>query len=366
MTNTRLLWLAPAPGTPAHCLDLDRHGGVLAEAWLDEAATTAVASANTARCVLVVPGAEVRVAWLDLAAHNAVQAAAAARVLLADALASADDLHVAVAPARSVSPPSMPTTWLVAAVERQRLRGWLARAAALGLAADAVVPEQLLLPTVQAPALGVFDTGGRRLVRGERLAFSAEPALADLVVGGRRCSPVDAASVYPSALAPDIDLLQAEFALRPPQEHGGRRRRLAWLALALLASPLVLEAAQAVRLEVSARQLEARADALAGPGAAGGPHGDRAADLQALATGATPTDAAAALFAAVAAIPGTRLDALEHRRGDLLRATVAHPKPMDLESLRDRLAAGGWRLAEGGSVAAAGGHRTTIALERVE
>ncbi len=364
-TTTRLLWLEPGPGTPARCVDLDGNDGVLADARLDEGATALAPRGHMARCVLVAPGAEVRVAWLDMAARSPAQAAAAARVLLADALASADDLHIAVA--RPVAgPPSAPGTWLVAAVERPRLRGWLERAAALGLAADAVVPEQLLLPPAQAPVLHVFDTGGRRLVRGERLAFSAEPALADMVVADRRCAPVAAADLYRRALAPEIDLLQAEFALRPPAEHGGRRRRLAWLALALLASPLLLEAAQAARLEVSARQLQARVEALAGPATASGARRDATAHLQALAAGATPTDAAAALFAAVAAVPGTRLDTLEHRRGHLLRATLVHPRPQDVESLRNALAAGGWRLVEGGSVAATAGHRTTVALERVQ
>jgi general secretion pathway protein L len=366
--TTRLLWLAADPARPSRCIDFDAAGRVLADARVGAGAAAPLPSPASGRCVLAVPGFEVRVAWLELAARSVAQAAAAAPVLLAASLASAEDLHVAVAATVPLATaPDGPTAWTVAAVERQAMRRWLDRASALGLSPDAVVPEQLLLPPPESGVLHVFDAGSHRLVRGEGMAFSAEPALAEVVVGGRRCVSVDVQRLYAQARSPDLDLLQGGFAPRLRQQRAGRRRQLAWLALALLATPPLLQGAQAVRLEWAARQLEARIVAPERTDAAGTrANGPAAADPRALAAGGDAIDAAAALFAAVAAVPGARLQALEHRRDDLLRASLDHPQPQDLDALRNALARDGWRLVDGGSVAAPPGHRTAIALERLQ
>lgn len=369
--TTRMLLLPADPRAPARCVHLDDGGRVLAQATLAPDAPAQPAPFQAAaRTVLVVPGAEVRTLWLELAAHSQAQALAAARVLVAEGLAMPGDLHVAVAAAADGGMRA------VAVVERALLRGWLDRAAALGLAADSALPEQLLLPPPDAGdgnAVRVLDAGDRWLVRGAGLAFSAEPELAAQVLGDRPFSSVgsdDFERAWARARVPEVELLQADFTPASARRAAvaGGKRRLAWLAAALLASPLLLVAAQALRLELAARGFESRAaDTLqaALPAAAAGSatpetlHA-RLADAQAPQAFAA---ASGALFAAVAARPGARLESLDYHRGDSLRATLLHPAAADLEAVRAALAAEGWRLLDQGSVEDAGGLVTDLALE---
>ena len=369
--TTRLLLLPADPRAHARCVHLDDAGGVLAQAMLSPEAPAQPPPFPTAtRTVLVVPGAEVRTLWLELPAHSQAQALAAARVLVAEGVAVPGDLHVAVAGAGEDGMRA------VAVVERARLRGWLDRAAALGMAADSALPEQLLLPPPGAgdgEAARVFDAGDRWLVRAAGLAFSAEPDLAAQVLDDRprkTANHDDFERAWSRARAPEVELLQAGFA--PASGRGaadaGSRRRLAWLAAAVLASPLLLVAAQALRLELAARGFESRAAATlqaalpAGAAEAATPGALRArlADAQAPEGFAA---ASGALLAAVAARPGARLESLDYRRGDSLRATLFHPAAEDLESVRAALAAEGWRLLDQGSGADAGGLVTDIAVE---
>ena len=172
-----------------------------------------------------------------------------------------------------------------------------------------------------------------------------------------------------AARQPVVDLLQGEFLPDSKRARPASRRRLAWLGIVLLASPLLLVAAQALRLELAARALEARAAAVIADAlpVAGAAQAEQAAPLQQRLQAAREPRAFAAatgaLFAAVAARPGLHLVELEYQRGDRLRAILAHPGADDLEAVRAALAGEGWRLVEGGSRDAPGGLRTAISLE---
>ncbi|MDH5832873.1 type II secretion system protein GspL [Luteimonas kalidii] len=363
--NHRILFLPADPASAATLLDVDGDGRVLARAQLQPGTPAPVAPA-AASTVLVVPGTAVRIDRLDLPAHSAAQARAAARALLAARLARADALHVALDSAQAGP------LRTVAAVEAALMRGWLDRAAAFGLAIDAAVPEQLLLPVPDASgAAHVLDAGDRWLVRADAMAFAAEPALAAQVLGERERVVLDGDLVRfaARALRPDIDLLQGEFVPAWKRTRPAGRRRLAWLTAALAISPLLLVAAQALQLTLAARSLEARVsavvrDALPVPGTAPSGGVDTLdAQLQAAREPRAFAAATGALFSAVAARPGVRLVDLEYQRGDRLRATIAHPGADDLDALRGALAAEGWRLVEGGSRDADGGLRTAVSLE---
>src|SRR5690606_20981955 len=124
----------------------------------------------------------------------------------------------------------------------------LHRAAGFGLVADAAVPEQLLLPMPVAGApVHVLDAGDRWLVRGDGHAFVATPSLAARVLGERPWTPVEGGpeSLAARALRPEVDLLQGEFTAASQRARPASRRRLAWLVAALVATPLLLVAAQA-------------------------------------------------------------------------------------------------------------------------
>lgn len=358
--NTRILFLPADPAAQPPLIELDGSGRVHARSMLAPGTAGPPPSAPT-HTILVVPGASVRIDALQLDAHSAAQARGAAQALLADRLARPGPLHVAL-------DANTQARRLVAALDPGVLHAWLERAAGLGITPDAAVPEQLLLDAPEdREAVHVVDAGDRWLVRGHGLAFVAEPALALQVIGQRRRIPVDGAldALATRARAAAIDLLQADF-LPAAKRTRPAGRRLAWLAAALLASPLLLVGAQAMRLERSAHVLEARAvDAIhtALPATATADPSTTAALLQAAREPQDLTLASGALFAAVAAQPGTHLLELEYHRGDRLRAAVFHPAAGDIDAMRAALAAKGWRLVEGGSSDSPGGLRTGLTLE---
>ncbi|GHD65050.1 type II secretion system protein L [Luteimonas padinae] len=359
--SKRILFLPADPAAPATLLDVDDGGRVLSRRSL-RAGDSAATGAGPVHGVLVVPGDAVRIDTMELPAHSAAQAQAAAAALLAARLARPTTLHVALDPAGTSTRRTM------AAVDPALLRAWLERAAASGFMPDAAVPEQLLLPAPDDDApVNLLDAGDRWLARGPGLAFAAEPALAAQVLGTRPVSRIEGGldALAGHALAPELDLLQGEFAPAARRARPANRRRLAWLAAALLASPLLLVAAQALRLELAARALESRAAATL-DAALPGSGGDAAGLDRRLQAAHAPREFAAAsgaLFAAVDARPGTHLVDLEYARGDRLRARLFHRDAADLEALRGSLAADGWRLVEGGSTEVAGGLHTGLALE---
>ncbi|WP_187471022.1 type II secretion system protein GspL [Luteimonas viscosa] len=362
--STRLLFLPADPAAAATLLEVDDSGRMLERAVLRPGAV-APAMPATPRTVLVVPGEAVRIDRLELPAHSAAQARAAAQALLPERLARRDTLHVALDGCGAG------TLRTVAAVDPALLRGWLERAAAFCLVADAAVPEQLLLPEPdEGTAVQVLDAGDRWLVRGDGLAFVATPALAEQVLGERRRTPVEGGPerFAARAMRPEVDLLQGEFTAASQRTRPAGRRRLTWLAAALLASPLLLVGAQALRLDLAARALESRATTLAREALpVAGDSGDQAdalaASLQAAREPRAFAAATGSLFAAVAARPGAHLVELEYQRGDRLRAVVFHSGADDIEALRDALARDGWRLVEGSSSETTGGLRTGLALE---
>jgi general secretion pathway protein L len=362
--NHRILFLPADPAAAATLLEVDGDGRVRTRVPLPPGHVAPPAGA-VASTVLVVPGEAIRIDRLDLPAHSAAQARAAARALLAPRLARPQPLHVALDDARAG------TLRRVAAVDATLVQGWLDRAAAHGLAVDAAVPEQLLLPLPEIPGdAHVLVAGDRWLVRAGDLAFVAEPALAARVLGDRARVVLDGdpTRFAAGALHPEIDLLQGEFVPASKRARPAGRRRLAWLVAALVASPLLLVAAQALQLTLAARALEARAsaivrDALPATGtSADGPDG-LDAQLQGAREPRAFAAATGALFAAVAAQPGVHLVEFEYQRGDRVRAVLAHPRAEDLETLRATLAGDGWRLVEGGSRAGERGLRTALSLE---
>lgn len=360
MNSTILLLLLPAtPGAAATCLQVDGGGRVLARRTVDAGTPlTATATQPPARQMLAAPGIECLSTWLDLPTRNPVQAVAAARVLVAEHVAGpVETLHLAIAPAADDG------SRQVVAVESATMQAWLDRAAALGMTPDAAVPISMLLPSTDDASAGdagevvIVEIDGHWLVRGERLAFAAEPTLAHQVIGDRPrrvLTEAEAEAAFATnALSPPIDLLQYAFARKTTRREGWPAwRRAAILAAVVAVSPLVLLAAQAIRHEVAARDLQAQANtrarevlpALGKDADPLPPVRSRLAELQA---GDGFVGATAALLAAVAATDGAELDALAYADGEL-QATLVVPAPAALESIRTALAETGLELAETG------------------
>lgn len=363
---TRLVMLPRAPGRPATCLHLDREGRILARQSLDPGHPPPPPGART---LGVVPGEAVRALWLDLPAHSPVQALAAARILLQDHLATdGAGLHLAIGEATTEDPR------LVAVTDDARMQEWLQQCEALGMPADALVPDHLLLPAGDEVALQVAVLDGLWVVRGRQLAFSAEPGLARQIIGERAYRQVDDRAavevMFASAAAQprpgQLDLLQYAHARRRHPAPPPRARRMGLLAAFCLLSPLLLLGSQTLRHALGARWLEQQADTLA---AVRLPHarGDASEALHALhgelAAPATLAVQVAALSNAIGQLPGARLDSLEYTSGAGLRAGLVHPGEPALQALRQHLAADGIDLLPLDSEPAEDGLRTRLALE---
>lgn len=365
--TTRLLLLPAAPGASATCLQVDGAGRVLSRTVIDPAAPpAATANESPARQILAVPGSECLSTWLDLPARNPLQAVAAARVLLAEQTAGpVDTLHLAIAPATDDG------NCLVVAVETATMQGWLDRAATFGMTPDAVVPLPMLLPVADADALVTTDIDGHRLVRGPRLAFAAEPTLAEQVIGEqphRTLTLEEAETVFAAnALSPPIDLLQYAFAREPVRREGWPAwRRAAILAAVLAVSPLVLLAAQIARYEVAASNLQTQANTRAREvlptlGADADPVPPIREHLAGVQAGQGFAHATAALLAAITATNGAELDAMSYSNVEL-HATLVVPAPGALESIRAALAGNGLELVETGRRDANGRHQFTVTV----
>lgn len=359
---TRLLWLPLDPTRPATCLHVDGNGRILARA---HATADSPLATSGPPLHLVFPGTETRASWMPLEARSHAQAIAEVRVRLAPQLAGTDeDLHIAVAPAEAPG-----AARLVVLIERTRLQGWLERARALGATPVTATPDHLMLPT-DADAATVLDFGSHWAVRAGTLAFSAEPALAGRILGGRSTWQLQADEEIDALLAaatPAIDLLGDGPAPRDTRAPGRRRRRTAWLAAALALSPVLLTGAQALRDTVAAHLLHAQAaERAAGllqlPDPPADPAARIAEELASLQAPERLAGTAGALFDAMAQFEGAYLASLRYEGGRLL-AEVVHPDPRHGDALLATLgeAGIGARLLDSRPVA--DGMRSQLQLE---
>lgn len=356
---TRLLLLVPRDlAADLEWLRIDADGSVLERGH-------ASGLPAGSRGLLVVPGATTRTHWIGQTAHSPAQARAVATAALQGdaAAASATDLHVAVAPDGD--------GWMAVAVAPARMHEWLERAAGSGFGVDAIVPDYLLLPAGNEAGDGVqvLDLGDAWLVRGQRLAFGAEPGLAALVVGDQPlqrhgASERDAVFARGALVAP-IDLLQGSFAADAGSSRLASPRRMPVLAAVLLLSPLLLLAAEALRYHWAASQARAEATAIARdlvPGAGADAPAAATGDVLArLRHGDIFNRQLGAVFAAASAVPGVQVEALRHD-GNHLKATLSHPDAATLEAVVAALASRAIAATAGAGIPGANGIRTELDL----
>jgi general secretion pathway protein L len=279
------------------------------------------------RTALAVPGAEVTIHWLELVEGLAqAQAAAAARLMLADASAEGlADMHVAVGIAeRGLTP--------VAVAPNASMAAWVAGDP------DMIVPTSLLLLPPEE-SLVRYDAGAVPDYRGAAAAFSVEPELATLLIGGAPVRAIDDAEVEAGLTAaltpPVVNLRQGAWARRRVwRVDAASVRRVGWLVLILAMLSLVILLAQIMRYSSAASRLEDQVAALNAhtPGADGGPRF---------------TPLAAGLFAAIQAVPNVELTRLEYRADGTLVATVTGDTPATLQALRRQIETLGLQVQEG-------------------
>jgi general secretion pathway protein L len=308
------------------------------------------------RTVAVAPGADVTIRWLDLPPGGPAQQRAAALWMLKESLAApADRLAVALGPVPAAGQPR-----LVAVVGLSLLQAWTDYLDALGVRADAIVPDALTVPEPDEDArLNAVAFGPAMALRGRGFAASVQPDLVDLLAGPRRVTPIEDGdaverSLIDAALSPPINLLSTQ----DRAARGAVRRGWAMasaLAGLLVVSPLILTAAAAARDDMSARADGRRARgeiARAAPDLAARP--DPVEALRRRVRAALPTGgvigATAALFAAVEGVEGAELDLLIVDPAAGMKASVTHADYQDMQTISRAMRANGLLVTETGAL----------------
>ncbi|KQY96575.1 type II secretion system protein GspL [Brevundimonas sp. Root1423] len=351
MKPTRLILIPGLGSEPAPFLVI-ADGGVRERGML---ALDAVERPELMRTVAVAPGADVTIRWLDLPPGGPAQQRAAALWMLKDSLAApADRLAVALGPVPAAGQPR-----LVAVVGLSLLQAWTDYLDALGVRADAIVPDALTVPEPEDDdRLNAVAFGPAMALRGRGFAASAQPDLVDLLAGSRRVTPIEDGdaveqSLIDAALSPPVNLLSTQERVR------GVSRRSWGLAAALggllLVSPLVLVAAAAARDDMSARADAGRARAeiaRAAPDLADRP--DPVEALRQRVRAAPPAGGAiaatAALFAAVEGVQGAELDLLIVDPAVGMKASVTHADYEDMQLISRAMRANGLQVTETGTL----------------
>lgn len=361
----RLVFLPREPGGQPWRLLADASGAVIARGPPERG------DPGGAKTIVVVPGAEALAKWVELPTRSEAQARAAAAYLLEDTLAAPRErTHLALGPAEADG------VRLAVAVDRERMRAWLAEAAAAGIKPDVLTPDHLLLPAPADDSALSVRIGESVAIRARRLALTCEADLAAFMVGERSVRAIDTEAEAERALiegagqAP-LNLLQGEFAPRAEisWSWAGWRRPLALLAAAA-AGPILLYGAQTIRYELAANAARAEAEAAAraalpaAAAAAADPVGlarQRLNELAAADAGGFLAPASA-LFAAIEATPAAQLDQLAYTPDGVLRARVSYANYADIDRLRSAADEAGFALEEGETANAGGRLVTEIVL----
>lgn len=351
MKPTRLILIPSLGSEPAPCLviadGMVRERGVLE---LD-----AVERPEPMRTVAVAPGADVTIRWLDLPAGGPAQQRAAALWMLKDSLAApADRLAVALGPVPAAGQPR-----LVAVVGLSLLQAWTDYLDALGVRADAIVPDALtVLEPDDEDRLNAVAFGPAMALRGRGFAASVQPDLVELVAGARRVDPIEDAAVVErslidAALSPPVNLLSTQDRVRGAAQRGWALASA--LAGVLVVSPLILIAAAAARDDAHARADAGRARAeiaRAAPDFAARP--DPVEALRQRVRAAPPPGgvigATAALFAAVEGVEGAELDLLIVDPATGMKASVTHANYGDMQVVARAMRANGLQVTETGAL----------------
>ena len=348
--NDALLIFVDAYGAIARWLQL-RDGAVAARgAGRDELPPLAEAGKDPLRIVAIVPGDSVSLHWLEIPEGLApAQAVAAARLMASEISAQPlADMHAAVG-----GPIDDGNVRVVALAPMHAMAAWIGDLQAHGLDPDIVIPETLLIAP-PADGFARYDAAAVPLYRGVTGAFALEAELADLIVAGQPVTTLDTkafeAGLGGALAALPVNLRQGPFAKRRRWKiEWPLLRRLAWLALAILAVTLAIQIASILRYTFAADALEGEAAAVARqavPGAGGSAQlEERLVALRGSGVGYSAI--AATVFGAVRDTANAELTAILYDRDGSLRVTVQGDGPATIAALRSRIEASGLSVSAG-------------------
>ncbi len=319
----------------------------------------ALPQSDSERTVAIVPAGDVVIRTIDLPDLADLQAQGAARIALADvSVLPPEVLHVAVSAA------DVQGRRLAVGVPVSTLAALLAALAEVEVDPDHLVAAPLLLTRPEAGFV-TGDLGSEKVVRGTDTGFADDPVLTPLLVGDAPLLRLDRAALEASLVAavefPEADLRQGPFAKRRrwPVDVA-RLRRFAVMALITGVLILAAQLVTVIRLNSRAAAIEAdtfvQANALLPPGTTVTDpvvqSEARLAAMQGAGGGFEPL--AAAVAAAVNAVPGVELGSMVFDGEGGLRATVRAASGADLDAVVARLGASGLQVVPAPVVAGQG------------
>ncbi|HEV2081560.1 MAG TPA: type II secretion system protein GspL [Brevundimonas sp.] len=344
MIPTRLILLPGRADEAAPFMTLDASGAVLERGRLSP---DAPATASAPRTVVIVPGARVLMRRLALPAGTPAQTRAAALWSLRDDLAApGETLRAAVGAADAEG-----RRW-VAVVDEAAAASWSDWLRLSGVTGAVLLPDALALEAGLDGAATAVRFGDDLALRAEDLAVTVQPDLADVVAGDRPLLAVEdpgrvEGMLVRAAMHPALDL-----AVSARSEAGGlkRWRRAIALAGVLALSPLALILAEAIRDDAAARDADSRAAATARRisdlASAADPVAEAETRLAVLPPPGGVASAAAALFAALEAVPQAEMDSLTVDPEGGVRASLRYAAYQDLEAIRTAMEAQGLTLVD--------------------
>ncbi|MGN6620485.1 MAG: type II secretion system protein GspL [Sphingomonas sp.] len=357
MSDTIVLFPPPGEALPWRWLRVA--GGAIVSRGEGMPAAESSDDADPARWIAVAPAEAVTLHWATLPDRSTAQSVAAARIAVSEASAAPmADLHVAVG--RETAQEERP----IGVVGNASMQAWLAMLAQSGIDPDVMVPAPMLLPRPDAGFVRA-DLAGHAVVRGATSGFADEARLTELITGEDPPETLDReaveAAIVAAVAAPTLNLRQGPFAKRRRRAiDWALVRRLAWLGAAIVAVSILISVFRIIRTEVSASGIEQRADMIAQQGL---PAGTTITDPQRQLSGRLAgmrggglgfSGTAAAAFAAVQAVPGTELTALDFSDGGALKISVTAQNEAQANDLKARIEAMGFSVEPSTFVSNAG------------
>ena len=307
-----------------------------------------VPDGDAGEVVAIAPADAVTLHWATLPDRSPAQATAAARILVSDASASgADGLHVAIGDEAQAERP-------IGVVANERMRGWLAALAGLGIDPPTLLPAPLLLPRPEAGYVRA-DLAGQSVVRGATSGFADEARLTALITGDNAPETLGRDAVEAAIAAavghPALNLRQGQFARRSRRAiDWALVRRLVTLGALTLLVTLAIDLVRIAKYSFAADAAEARAATLAREGL---PRGTEQGDADRLLAerlsrlrgpGAGFSATAAAVAEAVRGVAGTEIVALAFEPSGDLRVTIAAEGEAQANQLVARLRDAGFAV----------------------
>ncbi|WP_417595388.1 hypothetical protein [Parasphingorhabdus sp.] len=229
---------------------------------------------------------------------------------------------------------------ITASVGRDILSAGLVRLKALKIDPDAIIPSGWLLPVIDGGAASV-DFGFDQVVRADNIIATDDPALREMLFADRTITPItgDAfdAMLVGTIETADLDFRSGPFAKKTQRAMDAKqKRRLGWMAVALVIVSLAIPLVQMAQYHWSAGKADeaALASAAAIVGEMENPESaERALDERLVAENRGnvmfPVPASG-LYSALQQVPGVSITRMAYSKNGIISATLSAVRNEDI------------------------------------